>query len=131
MINMKSNLDKNQKQQQILLRKTIIIIATIVSLNGLCISANSQENSGNINKNTSATTSQTTKNIFSKDFNETSFLEQILIGTIPILVGMSSMALFTFLLTFLHQYSISRIVNLRKTLQEDTGSLEKKSHPNP
>lgn len=127
---MRINLDQNKNQQQIILKKTIIIIATIISLNGLCISVNSQENSNSINQNTNANTSQTNKNIFSKDFNETSLLEQILIGTIPILVGMSSMALFTFLLTFLHQYSISRIVNLRKTLQDDTGSLEKKSRPN-
>ena len=127
---MRSDLDKTKKKQLIILRKTTIIIATIISLNGFSISASSQENSGSINKNPSTTNSQTNKNIFSKDFNETSFLEQILIGIIPILIGMGSMALFTFLLTFLDQYSINRLVNLRKTLQDDTGSLEKKTRPN-
>ena len=64
-----------------------------------------------------------------KDFDEISLLEQILIGIIPILIGMSSMALFTFLLTFLNQYSINRLVNLQKNLQDVTGSLEK-NRPN-
>ena len=127
---MRKDSKKTKTIQQIILQKTIIIIATIISLNGFYISANSQENSGFINKNISTTTLQANKKIFSKYFNEASFLEQILIGIIPILIGMGSMALFTFLLTFLHQYSINRLINLQKSLQDVTGSSEKKSHPN-
>ena len=127
---MRRNSDKTKRIKPIILRKTIIIIVTIISLNGFSISANCQENLRSINKNQSPTTSQKNTNIFSKDFNEISFLEQILIGIIPILIGMGSMALFTFLLTFLNQYSINRLINLQKSLQDVTGSLEKKSRPN-
>ena len=121
--NMRRNSDKIRIIKQIILRK-IIIIATIISLSGFCIPANSQENSVSVKEKQSNVTQS--KNLFSKDFNETSFLEQILIGIIPILIGMGSMALFTFLLTFLSQYSINRLVNLQKSLQDVTSSLEKK-----
>ena len=126
-INMRSDLDKIKKKQQIILRKTIIIIATIIFLNGFPIPANCQENSNSINKTQIINISLNNKNILLKNFNETRLLKRILIGIIPILIGMSSMTLFTFLLTFLNQYSINRLVNLRKTLQDDAGSLEKKN----
>ncbi len=109
--------------KQIIWRKILIILASIISFNGFCISANPQEASVSINENESYITPQ---KLTSKNLNEISFLKQILIACIPILIGMGAMTLFTFLLTFIKHYSINRLVNLQKNLPSFKDFSEKK-----
>jgi hypothetical protein len=110
--------------RKINLKDSLILMIGLISLNGFCPPVNSQPSPVPINENRSQTERQKSQ---ADDFNEISILDQILLGCLPILIGMGSMALFTFLLTFLNQYSINCLINLQKSIQAD--SLEKKSYP--
>ena len=114
-------------RRKINLKHSLVLMIGLISLNGFCTAVNSQTSPKPVNENISQTERQ---NFQSHNFNELSILDMILLGCIPILIGMGSMALFTFLLTFLNQYSINRLINLQKSLQDVNGSLEKKSHTN-
>jgi hypothetical protein len=90
------------------LKTYLIVTATLISLNGFCPPVNSQSSLVPVNDNRNQTEEKKTQ---AHKFNEISILDQILLGCLPILIGMGSMALFTFLLNFLNQYNINRFIN--------------------
>jgi hypothetical protein len=108
------------------LKTYLIVTATLISLNGFCPPVNSQSSLVPVNDNRNQTEEKKTQ---AHKFNEISILDQILLGCLPILIGMGSMALFTFLLNFLNQYNINRFINLQKSLQDSIDLQEKKNHP--
>lgn len=108
------------------LKTCLILTASLILLNGFCLPGNSQSSLVPVNDNRNQIEEKKTQ---ADKFNEISILDQILLGCLPILIGMGSMALFTFLLTFLNQYNINRFINLQKNLQDSIDLQEKKNHP--
>ena len=104
------------------LRGTSLFVIGLVALSGFWLSVNSQPVPLPTIKVDSLQIEKQNSQV--NNFKQISILDQILLGCIPIFMGMSSMALFTLLQVFLRQYSIKYLVNLKKTIQAD--SLKKK-----